>query len=95
MDPLADWRPRISSTAGGIRTICLLVFYSTTLDYFLVTLMDHCPLPGQPRGPASDSTLKSLFSAQLLWPCGAVGQCLLWAGQRFGPRAWPLPCSCC
>src|SRR2546425_12986566 len=25
----------------------LLVLYSTTLDYFLVTLMDHSPLEGQ------------------------------------------------
>src|SRR3954471_4506123 len=24
-----------------------LVFYSTALDYFLVTLMDHCPREGQ------------------------------------------------
>lgn len=39
----------------------LLVVYSTTLDYLLVTLMDHCPLPGQARAGPIDRVLKVAF----------------------------------
>src|SRR5580693_5007450 len=36
----------------------LLVVYSTVLDYFLVTLMDHCPRPA--NGAASVNRLSRL-----------------------------------
>src|SRR5215470_10969080 len=39
----------------------LLVVYSTTLDYLLVTLMDHCPPPGQGRADPDDRVLKTAF----------------------------------
>jgi len=47
----------------------VLVFYSTALDFFLVALMDHCPLattgegaPGRPARPRfGDRTLKAAF----------------------------------
>src|SRR5215475_6711822 len=39
----------------------LLVFYSTALDYLLVTLMDHCPPPGEGRADPNDKTLKRAF----------------------------------
>src|SRR5437773_9296043 len=39
----------------------LLIAYSTTLDYLLVTLMDHCPQPGEvcvgPRDPVLQAAL--------------------------------------
>src|SRR5258708_2909447 len=37
----------------------LLIAYSTTLDYLLVTLMDHCPLPGHAREGPRDPVLKA------------------------------------
>jgi D-alanyl-lipoteichoic acid acyltransferase DltB (MBOAT superfamily) len=39
----------------------LLVFYSTALDYLLVTLMDHCPPPGQGRAKSGDRVLRAAF----------------------------------
>src|ERR1700704_4816588 len=47
----------------------LLVFYSTALDYFLVTFMDHCPREGEKvdirarltRLQFQDNTLKGAF----------------------------------
>jgi D-alanyl-lipoteichoic acid acyltransferase DltB (MBOAT superfamily) len=37
----------------------LLVVYSTTLDYLLVTLMDHCPGAGQARAGPLDTVLRA------------------------------------
>jgi D-alanyl-lipoteichoic acid acyltransferase DltB (MBOAT superfamily) len=39
----------------------LLVFYSTALDYILVTLMDQCPPAGQGRADPDNRTLKAAF----------------------------------
>src|SRR5215831_10363242 len=35
----------------------LLIAYSTTLDYLLVTLMDHCPPTGSPPAESRDRVL--------------------------------------
>jgi alginate O-acetyltransferase complex protein AlgI len=48
----------------------LLVLYSTTLDFFLVAFMDHCPRPGEEAGPPAapmrarfaDGVLKAAFA---------------------------------
>jgi len=49
----------------------ILVVYSTTLDYLLVTLMDHCPQPGQTL--SRDSVLNlALAASALLTLSGAV-----------------------
>ena len=53
--------------------------YSTALDYLLVTLMDHCPLPGQARAGAKDPVLKWAF---LLSSALAIA---LGAGAAAGP----------
>lgn len=55
-----------------------LVFYSTALDYLLVTLMDHCPLPGKGRADPNDGALKAAFVvatllALLLIACAILG----------------------
>src|SRR5215475_9839853 len=39
----------------------LLIAYSTTLDYLLVTLMDHCPPSGEARSDPGDKVLKAAF----------------------------------
>jgi D-alanyl-lipoteichoic acid acyltransferase DltB (MBOAT superfamily) len=51
----------------------LLVVYSTTLDYLLVALMDHCPPAGQARVGPIDSTLKTAFAASTLLAIGLLG----------------------
>src|SRR5512146_1247029 len=56
----------------------LLVVYSTALDYLLVTLMDHCPLPGQARAGPIDRTLKTAFLVSALLALLLLGGA--WAG---------------
>ncbi|MGO8745565.1 MAG: MBOAT family O-acyltransferase [Thermoguttaceae bacterium] len=55
----------------------LLVFYSTTLDYLLVTLMDHCPWPGRPRANNVDSTLRVAFFASTALAIALLGNACL------------------
>lgn len=57
----------------------LLVFYSTALDYLLVTLMDHCPPPGAGRAAREEPTLKVAF-----WVSSGLAF-LLVAGAIAGP----------
>ena len=75
----------------------LLVLYSTTLDFFLVALMDHCPREAQ-SGVARPDAVR--FDESAFVRRAAAGG----AGQRglalAGPRtlrptlaAWA--CSCC
>ncbi|HEY3864078.1 MAG TPA: MBOAT family O-acyltransferase [Verrucomicrobiae bacterium] len=59
----------------------LLVLYSTVLDYFLVTLMDHCPREGPPSPPFVDPALKRAF---LVSSGAAVA---IAAAACFGPPA--------
>src|SRR5713226_3689574 len=57
----------------------LLVAYSTTLDYLLVTLMDHCPPPGEARTAHRDTTLKAALIVS-----SALALCLI-IGALSGP----------
>lgn len=58
----------------------LLIAYSTTLDYLLVTLMDHCPPPGQkPTGPR-DPVLKAALLVSTLLALLLTGGA--WAGPE-------------
>src|SRR5690348_17564370 len=66
----------------------LLVFYSTTLDYLLVTLMDHCPPPGQGRADPGDRVLKAAFVA------ASVLVLLLIVGALAGPATLRPTCAC-
>jgi D-alanyl-lipoteichoic acid acyltransferase DltB (MBOAT superfamily) len=65
----------------------LLVFYSTTLDYLLVTLMDHCPPPGQGRADPGDRVLKTAFVA------ASVLALLLIVGALAGPATLRPTCA--
>jgi D-alanyl-lipoteichoic acid acyltransferase DltB (MBOAT superfamily) len=71
----------------------LLVVYSTTLDYLLVTLMDHCPLAGQagssgvsrnrrrfrfPWSRGADPVLRAAFFGSTALTLGLIGGA--WAG---------------
>jgi D-alanyl-lipoteichoic acid acyltransferase DltB (MBOAT superfamily) len=66
-----------------------LVFYSTLLDYFLVTLMDHCPRQGAKvdvlgrltRLRFDDAVLKYSFLGSTLAACGVLALAL------FGPAS--------
>ena len=57
----------------------LLVVYATALDYLLVTLMDHCPLPGQARAGPRDAVLTAAFVVS------AGAALALGGGAAFGP----------
>jgi D-alanyl-lipoteichoic acid acyltransferase DltB (MBOAT superfamily) len=65
----------------------LLVIYSTTLDYLLVTLMDHCPPPGQGRADPQDRVLRAAFAVS------AVLTLLLVAGAAAGPATLRPTCA--
>jgi D-alanyl-lipoteichoic acid acyltransferase DltB (MBOAT superfamily) len=56
----------------------LLVVYSTTLDYLLVTLMDHCPPAGQARAGPMDPVLRVSFLLSVLLAVALVAGA--WAG---------------
>jgi len=71
----------------------LLVVYSTTLDYLLVTLMDHCPLAGPAGSPGgsrsgrglrfpwsrgADPVLRAAFFGSTALALGLIGGA--WAG---------------
>jgi alginate O-acetyltransferase complex protein AlgI len=56
-----------------------LVIYSTALDYLLVTLMDHCPPPGEGRADPYDRTLRAAFLVSIALAL------LLIAGAAVGP----------
>ena len=55
----------------------LLVVYSTTLDYLLVTLMDHCPLPGQGSATPKDRVLRATFVVASALTMALIGGALL------------------
>src|SRR6266568_2812894 len=57
----------------------LLIAYSTTLDYLLVTLMDHCPPVGQARRGPRDTVLKTALTVS-----STLAICLF-AGALGGP----------
>src|SRR5258708_18253589 len=57
----------------------LLIAYSTTLDYLLVTLMDHCPPTVEGRSGPRDTTLRAA-----LFLSSALALCLI-LGAVFGP----------
>lgn len=59
----------------------LLIAYSTTLDYLLVTLMDHCPLPGEPRTQPRDAALNAALLVST-----ALALCLI-GGTLIGPAS--------
>jgi D-alanyl-lipoteichoic acid acyltransferase DltB (MBOAT superfamily) len=65
----------------------LLVFYSTALDYLLVTLMDHCPPPGQGRADPNDRALKAAFGT------ASVLALLLLGGAIIGPTTLRPTCA--
>jgi alginate O-acetyltransferase complex protein AlgI len=62
----------------------ILVFYSTVLDYLLVTLMDHCPREGRTvnvrarlaRLHFGDGTLKIAFIVSLALTLAVIGTCV-------------------
>jgi D-alanyl-lipoteichoic acid acyltransferase DltB (MBOAT superfamily) len=56
-----------------------LVIYSTTLDYLLVALMDHCPPAGQPRTGPPDVVLRIAFGISAALVVALV------AGAWLGP----------
>src|SRR5476649_2518426 len=60
----------------------LLIAYSTTLDYLLVTLMDRCPQPGQ-RRPNLESSADPILRAAFLG--SAALALVLIGGALFGP----------
>lgn len=64
----------------------LLVFYSTTLDYMLVTWMDHSPPAGQARSGPWDGLLKATFFLST-----AAGIALL-GGAAAGPATLRPTC---
>jgi alginate O-acetyltransferase complex protein AlgI len=57
----------------------LLIAYSTTLDYLLVTLMDHCPPAGRARSGPRDAVLKAA-----LYTSSGLAACLI-LGALVGP----------
>src|SRR5260221_11209833 len=57
----------------------LLIAYSTTLDYLLVTLMDRCPLPGSTPAEPRDPILKAAFLGSAALALALIG------GALFGP----------
>src|SRR5579871_4850445 len=65
----------------------LLVFYSTALDYLLVTLMDHCPPPGEGRADPGDRTLRAAFAV------AGVLALLLILGALIGPATLRPTCA--
>lgn len=65
----------------------LLVFYSTALDYLLVTLMDHCPPAGEGRATSNDKTLKVAFGV------ASVLALLLIFGAIIGPISLRPTCA--
>src|SRR5579871_2172622 len=65
----------------------LLVFYSTALDYLLVTLMDHCPPPGQGRADPADRVLRAAFTIASLLAVLLIG------GALAGPRTLRPTCA--
>jgi D-alanyl-lipoteichoic acid acyltransferase DltB (MBOAT superfamily) len=46
----------------------ILVVYSTALDYYLVALMDHCPLPSRSKAAGGDSPLPTDAPPQKIRP---------------------------
>jgi D-alanyl-lipoteichoic acid acyltransferase DltB (MBOAT superfamily) len=65
----------------------LLVCYSTTLDYLLVLLMDHCPAAGQARAGPADAVLKRAFFAS------TAGAAALGAAAAMGPATLRPTCA--
>src|SRR5947199_370840 len=61
----------------------LLIAYSTSLDYALVTLMERCPLPGKQRDQPRDRLLTGAFVA-----CGILAAVLV-LGAIAGPQTHP------
>src|SRR5258707_13592427 len=56
----------------------ILILYSTSLDYVLVTLMDHCPSQGRPAERPRDTVLTAPFAvsaalAAVLVACACAG----------------------
>src|SRR4051794_27502769 len=67
----------------------LLVFYSTALDYLLVTFMDHSPPPGTSAG-VSERGAGLLPRDRVLWAALVVSSLLavaLAAGAAAGPAS--------
>ena len=77
----------------------ILVFYSTVLDYLLVTLMDHCPREGQAvngrerfaRLHFGDGTLKIAFVVSLALTLAAM--CVLAFTLLLNVWMSPLPAA--
>jgi len=65
----------------------LLVAYSTTLDYLLVTLMDHCPPPGQARTGPRDRVLQAALVVSALLALVLIG------GALTGPPTLRPTCT--
>src|SRR5579862_2208947 len=55
----------------------LLIAYSTTLDYLLVALMDHCPQPGQARSGPRDPALKAALVGSTMLALALIGGALV------------------
>src|SRR5882724_4982652 len=55
----------------------LLVAYSTTLDYLLVTLMDHCPPPGEARTGPREPVLKAALLLSTILALFLIGGALV------------------
>ncbi|MCW3097729.1 MAG: Membrane-bound O-acyltransferase family protein [Chthonomonadaceae bacterium] len=65
----------------------LLVVYSTTLDYLLVTLMDHCPLPGHGRAAPGERVLRATFIVAIALTLALIG------GALVGPATLRPTCA--
>ncbi|MCW3052252.1 MAG: Membrane-bound O-acyltransferase family protein, partial [Chthonomonadales bacterium] len=65
----------------------LLVIYSTTLDYLLVTLMDHSPPPGQGGAAQRDRVLRTTFGVAISLTLGLIG------GMLLGPATLRPTCA--